>query len=315
MGTQRPRLTHTTFHCLDCDFLFEGDPARVEDEPATPWHPWAYFRPCPVCGVEAPQHERQRTLLKMWAKATGPKTAAGKAASAKNLEGHPTPDEALRTRFNAMKHGLSAEVASYFPAKPGKYPQCASCEYLHSTCTPRQVACMKRTELFMRHRIAFETRDPGLLTDLRADLHANLQAIVEDMLRTVLVQGATFTTPEWYYDREGTFHLAKYTDEATGEERQIFKIEEHPLLKRIGEFVSRLGLDLNSQAMTPKVQDDEDAIRGHLAGAEQNATLALEYQRQQAEALSNMRDIIRAARQEAAQDPVLLEHQRASDAE
>lgn len=44
-----------------------------------------YFCKCPVCGKEAEQAS--------WKKA-------------------------LRTRFNGIRHGLSAKTATYFPAKP-----------------------------------------------------------------------------------------------------------------------------------------------------------------------------------------------------
>jgi hypothetical protein len=57
-----------------------------------------------------------------------PVTAEGKAAAAKNLEGHPTPQESRLTRFNAMKHGMEARTATYFPAKPGKYAFCEGCD-------------------------------------------------------------------------------------------------------------------------------------------------------------------------------------------
>lgn len=309
MGKFRDRLDTTTFRCDACVFTWEAVPARVEDDDSTPWHPWAYFAPCPHCGEECPQQPQARHLLKMWARATGPKTAEGKAAVRKNLEGHPTPEATLRTRFNAMKHGLTAQVATYFPAKPGAYPHCVGCEYL-ATCHT-QVACLKRTELFMKHRIAFETRDPSLLTDIRADLHATLSALVQDMLIAVLADGARQETPEWYYDRDGVFHLAQYLDNDTGQVKQIMKISEHPLLKRIGEYVTRFGLDLNSQGMTPKVQDDADVIRGHLEQKGENSHMALEYQRQQAEALTNLSTLIQSARNAAKNDPVLLERQAA----
>jgi hypothetical protein len=313
MGTLRPRLAETTFRCDACEFTWEGAPARVVDDESTPWHPWAYFAACPICSEEAPQQPQARHLLKMWAKSTGPRTPEGKAAVTKNIEGHPTPEETLRTRFNAVKHGLRAEVATYFPAKPGGYPHCNGCEYLHSTCRVG-TGCQKRTELFLRHRIAFDTKDPSMLTDLRADLHATIQAILSDMLLAVVQDGARLKTPEWYYDQDGSFHLAQFPDPDTGKTVQIYKLEEHPLLKRIGEFVSRIGLDLNSQGMTPKVQDDADVIRGHLDQDGERAEMSLEYQRRQTEMLEKLGGLIDRSRASAAKDPILLERQSA-DAE
>lgn len=114
---QQP-LDQITFHCDACYRSFKAAPRRVEDEPETEHHPFRYFAVCPRCDAECEQARFERGLIKAWASATGPRTPEGKAASAKNLEGHPTPEEALRTRFNAMKHGMAAKVATYFPAKP-----------------------------------------------------------------------------------------------------------------------------------------------------------------------------------------------------
>lgn len=326
MARYHTRLNTTRFLCPGCSQLFEAVPARVEDTTETPWHPWEYFAPCPVCDTESPQQPQARHLLKAWAKATGPKTAEGKAKVSQNIAGHPTPEETIRTRFNAMKHGLNAEVATYFPAKPGKYPHCNGCPYW-SSCLPGD-ACQRRTELFLRHRIAFETKDPSLLTDLRADLHAMVMAVLQDMMQAVMADGVRIVTPAWYYDRDGCFHLAKApldsdrrtfdpTDEADADTptQQIYEIREHPLLKRIGDWVKSMGLDLNSQGMTPKVQEDEDVIRGHLSSSAQNEVLALDYQRRNAEALEGLRGMFDRARERVNADPVLVEHQRGEDAE
>lgn len=330
MARYHSALRTTRFLCPGCSHLFEAEPGRIEDCTDTPWHPWEYFATCPVCETEAPQQAQARHLLKAWAKATGPKTAEGKAKVRENLAGHPTPEETIRTRFNAMKHGLNAEVATYFPAKPGKYPHCDGCPYWLN-CHPGD-ACQRRTELFLRHRIAFETKDPGLLTDLRADLHAMVMAVLQDMMRAVMADGVRILTPAWYYDRNGRFHLAKYKRNATGDTvefdeddeddnpelaemptQQIVEIREHPLLKRIGDWVRAMGLDLNSQGMTPKVQEDEDVIRGHLSSSAQNEVLALDYQRRNAEALEGLRGMFERARERVNSDPVLVQHQRAED--
>lgn len=327
MGKLRGRLSETTFHCHACGEVFDAAPARIEDSPDTPWHPWEYFADCVFCGTEAGQRAQDRHLLKMWAKSTGPKTAEGKAAVTRNLAGHPTPEEALRTRFNAMKHGLSAEVATYFPAKPGRYPHCDGCVY-RLTCYPGE-ACRSRTELFLRHRVAFETRDPSMLSDLRADLHAMVMAVLQDMMRAIMADGVRLKTPAWYYDSKGKFHLAGWSDEdgnrQGGEEidfddesqrvhaHQIYEIKEHPLLKRIGDWVKSMGLDLNSQGMTPKVQDDADVIRGHLSQTAENEQMALEYRKRNAEALENLSGMFERARQRVQADPVLIEHRRGDD--
>ncbi len=75
------------------------------------------------------------------------------------------------------------------------------------------MACLKRTELLLKHQIAFETGDPGLLVDLRAQLHANVQALIDDMILAMAQDGVRLKNPEWYYDKDGVFHWAQGTDE------------------------------------------------------------------------------------------------------
>lgn len=314
MGKVRNQQQEVQFRCLACDRIFDATPSRVEDAPEDAWHPWRYYAPCPICDEECTQSAQARHLLKLWASSTGPKTPEGKARSAANLAGHPTPEEAQRTRFNALKHGLDARVARFWPARPGKYPQCLNCELFISAKCRAGDPCQKKTELFMRHHIAFETGDPKLLGELRADLHANLTAIVEDLIHAVIAEGSTLKTPEWYYDKDGGLHFVQYKDDQSGDMVQIYKIENHPSIKLIGELVSRFGLDLNSQGMTPKVQDDNDVVRGFLDSKTEEAGALLEHQQRQTVALEHLTDMIERSRQRTARDPVLLEHQAGDDA-
>lgn len=308
MGKRRPQLTDVDFHCGNCDERFAAEPLRVIDAPQDEWHPWAYVANCPVCASECEQSTEQRRMLKMWANATGPKTDAGKAAVRENLRGHPTPEEAQRTRFNGLKHGLSARVATFFPAKPGAYPQCSSCVYLNNGCSWTDTACRSRTELHMKHRIAFDSRDPSLLTEYRAELHANLTAILEEITRTILVDGVKIRTPEFHFDADGKLHLAKFLDDESGEVRVIQRIEAHPLFRPLKDLIATLGLGLDSQGMTPKAVDDAENIKGFIGAAGQQSESLLEYQQRQAVALEGLRNLVTKARDNASKDPIYLEH-------
>lgn len=308
MGKVRDKLTAVRFHCDECDERFDAAPARIDDAPDDAWHPWRYFAPCPVCCAECTQERKQRHLLKMWANATGPKTDEGIAAVTRNLDGHPTPEESRRTRFNALKHGLTAKTATYWPAKPGQYPHCRGCEYLDNICW-QQTACLKRTELLLKHQIAFETGDPALLTDLRAQLHANVQAIIDDIVLALAQDGVRLRTPEWFFTPSGEVKFVHYVDDK-GEAKQIHKIEQHPLLRTLTDMIAKLGLGLADQGMTPKVQDDNDVVRGQLAGDARRGEQALDYQRRQTEQLERLGSLIQASREKAAKDPVLIEHQQ-----
>lgn len=315
MGKVRDELELVRFHCRPCDYRFDAAPARVDDAPEDAWHPWRYAAPCPECGRECGQDAQQRGLLKAWASATGPKTAEGKAAAAANLDGHPTPEEAQRTRFNGLKHGLTARTATFWPARPGKYPDCDGCEFFNSCFG--QVACQKRLDLYFRHHLAFVHGDPGILTDLNADLHANLRALVNLMILDVIKDGATVRTPAWYYDKDGGFHLARDAGkgadehgEATEGVGQIMELREHPMLKRIGEWVSRLGLSLSDMGMTPKAKETAEETNGYLSAQQQSQENLLAYQERQALALEGLTDMIQRARDKAAADPVMIEHKQ-----
>lgn len=303
-------LKTVSFRCAACFNKFQAEPDRVEDSPKREWHPFSYFCACPYCGMEAEQASHEKALMASFGRHTGPKTAAGKRISAQNIDGHPTAEEAQRTRFNAITHGLSARVATYYPAKPGKYPACETCHVDHYECSQSQ-ACMKRTELFMRHHIAFQMKDPEMLTDIRADLQANVQAIIDDIIQSIIIDGVTLRNPAWYYDKDGGFHLAEYSG-TNGERFFIEEVKAHPLLKTLGEFISKNNLSLGDMAMTPKVVDDQETLQGHLATSDIREEESLAVQHKQVEILDDLKNMVKRSRERAENDPVLIEHQGAT---
>lgn len=264
-GKSSDPMKLVAFVCRECRHAFEAEPGRADPTPEVEHHPWSYWAECPACGEEAGQAAWQRNLLKAWTNPTGPKTAEGKARTAANLAGHPTPAEAQLTRFNAMKHGLFARTATFFPAKPGRYPHCDSCEHLETKACLPQRACLKRAELFLRHQVAFETQDPSLLMGLRGDQQAMISALIDDMLLTIAMDGGPrLKSPEWYSDKDGGFHLAGFEDAETGEFIQLYKLEAHPLLKPVIDFISKNAMTLADLEMTPKVQTGQELMRGYL---------------------------------------------------
>lgn len=300
-----------TFQCKPCKHTFTTEPLRIVPAPEIEHHPFEYFAPCPLCGEECELVYWQRSLLKAYVNATGPRTDEGKAASAENLKGHPTKDEALRTRFNAMQHGLSARTATYFPAKPDGYAFCKSCDVDRAHCKA-QPACVKKTELFMVHHAAFEQRNPKHLMGIYADLQASIFAVLQQILQTIIADGVKITTPEFSFDKDGNCIVARYSyQDANGEtqSRIISNMEAHPLFRPLGEILSRTGLSLSDMGMTAKIIEDEDAEMGKLNdGAAQREEL-VDYSRRQVEALEGLRGVMEAARLNKARDPVLLEHQ------
>lgn len=272
------------FHCRDCGRRFESAPDEVADDDTAPWHPYAYYATCPHCAAESvPQAGWERALMKAWSSATGPKSDEGKARVAQNLAGHPTPEEAERTRFNALKHGVYARTATFFPARPGRYPHCEGCEYRYTTCGVTSNACLKRAELFLKHHVAFETRDPGLLSELRSDTQAGIQALINDMILQIAQDGGPrITRPEWYQDKEdGSIRLVQFEDES-GNIRQLTRYEAHPLLRHLMDYISKNTMTLADMGMTPKVQTEEKVQLGHLEQERSDReTLSSFQQRQQ----------------------------------
>lgn len=301
-------LERLNFRCRRCTYSWEGAPDLVEPDPDTPHHPFRYFADCPGCGqTHQPQAAWERALLKAHQHATGPKTADGLAATSANLAGHPTPEEALRTRFNAMKHGMSARTAVYFPAKPDGYDFCGRCDVDRFWCG-EQPACVKQTELFMLHHAAFEQRDPKVLGRIHGDIHAALVASLQMCLQSVLADGVVLKVPKVQLDDKGRPVTLTFEDQA-GNRHNVMEYMANPVFKPIADLISRLGLSLSDLGMTIKASEDEDAaLRGRLGGAAPTEALEAFSQRMSA-TLEKLPQLFKAAAGAAAQDPVLLEHQ------
>lgn len=245
-------------------------------------------------------------------KHTGPKTPEGKAATAANLAGHPTAEEAKRTRFNAMKHGVFAQTATYFPAKPGQYQRCQGCEHLETMAcldSPGR-ACLSRAELLLQHQIAFEAGDPRLLTDLRARTQAMVQALIDDMFLAIITSGVELRQPEWYFDPKGEkFHIVSY--EKDGQTEYSYKVSAHPLLKTLGDFLSKNNMTLSDLEMTPKQQTQDALLEGYLDQQGHDRETALEYQQKQNQLLENLQEQIARSRERTSRDAVLIEYTQA----
>ncbi|TCS35785.1 hypothetical protein EDC30_10984 [Paucimonas lemoignei] len=302
------RLTQVNFRCSDCG-PFKADPDRIVDAPEDEHHPWRYYGNCPYCSRECAQASWERALMKAWKNATGPKTEEGKAASAANLEGHPTKEESLRTRFNAMKHGASAKVAKYFPAKPGKYALCESCEVDRFWCAS-QPCCVKQTQNFMIHHAAFEQKKPGLLSEMHAEMQAAIFSILQQIIMTIIADGVKIERPVFHFDENGCLHLGEYTDKETGDKRMLMDVSAHPLLKPLTDFLSKNSMSLADMGMTNKVIEAEDMLPGQIATSAAPAISDDEYKRLQLQALQDLAGKVQRSNQLTNQDPILVDFNR-----
>lgn len=305
-------LDTVTFRCGVCRHTWDAAPDLVEPDDEVEHHPFAYFATCPVCDANhQPMAPWVRGLMKAHQSATGPRSTEGKAATAANLVGHPTREEALRTRFNAMKHGLSARTASYFPAKPDGYSFCKNCDVDRYWCA-EQPACVKQTEHFMLHHAAFEQRNPKILSKVHADLHAALVGSLQMCLQSLLGRGAELVVPKVQLDSNGRCVTLQYADQE-GNMHPVLEVQANPLFKPIVDLVTRLGLSLTDLGMTVKAAEEDDgALRGRLSDAQAPGEVLDAFTQRMAAALEKIPGLLKDSAADVAADPVLLEHQAAT---
>jgi hypothetical protein len=304
------QLDTVNFRCDGCRHAWESVPDLIEDAPDLEYHPYRYFATCPACQREhQPQAAWARALLKAHQASTGPRTAEGLAKVGQNLAGHPNSEAVLRTRFNAMKHGMNARTATYFPARPGKYSFCERCEVDKGWCAG-QAACVKQTEIFMLHHAAFEARDPRILGGIHADLQSGLTAMLQMLMQEVLGKGVVIQQPKVELDREGTPVTLTYLNEA-GVRVPLYDLHAHPGLKAISDLVSRLGLSMTDLGMTVKAADpeDEDKSGGVLKLDDKTQETLSAFNARMLGVMEGAREMVKRAATKTAEDPVLVAHE------
>ena len=184
-------------------------------------------------------------LLKAWDNATGPK----------NTE---------ITRFNAISHGLTAKVAQYHPARPGQYAVCHGCEYLDEICGHGDNKyCLKRTEIYMRHRLAAESGDIDSLKDVYADTQAGAQIILDNMIMAIARTGVEVHEVVTTKNKDGTLEVAQVISK-DGQIIPITNLKAHPLIKPLIEMMSKNGITLTDMMLTQKQQGEEATAQGFL---------------------------------------------------
>lgn len=302
-------LKVVNFRCTVCTYTFESEPDLIEDAPEMAHHPYRYFGNCPACRAQhQPQVPWEVNLIKAHQASTGPKSAEGIAKVSANIAGHPTAEESLRIRFNAMKHGLNARTATYFPAKPDKYEFCKRCDVDRLWCSD-QPACVKQTEIFMLHHAAHEQRDPRVLRGIHADLQAALTATLQMCLQAVLADGVVIKTPRVELCKDGYPVAITYLDDS-GNKHQIYDYASNPAFKPIADLVTRLGLSTSDLGMTVKAADaEEDANAGRLSLDQGSQEALSDFSRRMVETMNGARDMLQQAHRATLADPVLVEHE------
>ncbi|HEY1103658.1 MAG TPA: hypothetical protein VGE70_09595 [Burkholderiaceae bacterium] len=302
-------LKTVNFKCTVCTFAFESVPDLIEDAPEIAHHPYRYFAHCPTCTARnQPQATWEANLIKAHQASTGPKTPEGIAKVSANIAGHPTPEESLRIRFNAMKHGLNARTASYFPAKPDKYEFCKRCDVDRDWCSG-QPACVKQTEIFMLHHAAHEQRNPRVLTAIHADLQAALTAALQMCLQTVLADGVVLKTPRVELSKEGSIVQMGWYD-AERNFHPIYDYAANPAFKPIADLISRLGLSISDLGMTVRAADaEEERQAGRLTLGDKDTEELGAFSQRMVETMRGAQQLLSNAQAARKADPVFVEHQ------
>lgn len=287
------------FKCGHCRWDFDSDKFETREATEDSAYPWEYFATCPKCGTESPEAGQYKNVRHMLAtrKTTGPKTAEGKAAIADNgFRTHPlTAQQKQFTRLNALRHGAYAATVQFYPARPGSQ-WCGNCEISPEYCR-QQPACIKNAELFMRHRLAFESNDASLLRSLRADLHANIEILINMMIADIVRRGVTLERLDWHVDANGAVQFVDAPPQ----------VYAHPLLRTLSDMLGKVGLTLGDSGMTERQADDTGSLPGNLQPG--SAESEEEYMRRQAEQLEALQGMIERSRERVKSDPVLIEYQ------
>ena len=287
------------FRCAHCKWIWETSEFKIEDDPESPWHPWAYFSTCPKCGEEdVPEQAIYKNIRKTYSKSTGPVTAEGKAKVGENLAGQADPRRIAISRLNGLMHGAYADTLVYFPARPGS-KWCGECEVPHDVCVSK-VACIKNTELLMRYLSAFQSQDPTQLRALRAQQFANVDVMLNMMIRNVVQNGAMLEKHDYYIDKESNTPIFMYDNNG----REVKTFQANPLIDKITFLMSKLGITLQDSNMTERNLTSEEKLVGHLDGDE--SMTSLEYQQSRSKMLENLTTLVKSAQISRQKDPILL---------
>jgi len=244
--------------------------------------------------------------MQSFGKHTGPKTEDGRKKAQQNIIGYPTAEQRKRTRFNGLKHGMYAQTLEFFPARPGQYLQCKGCPIAHDVCKTNTI-CAKEADRAMRYQMAFAENDPNQLRDIQANTQSRIQSIFDNIMLSIINTGVQIEKPILHIDPKTGPQLLEYTD-GDGNKKTVVEIQAHPLLKNLSEFIARNNQSMADMGMTNKLQAPEEEHLGNLSAAENKGDQLLEYQRQQTESMSALKDMIANSQKRSAEDPILIEH-------
>lgn len=288
------------FHCLKknggCGHKFRTTDHQSKSYPERVWLPTLYVADCPHCDNQASQAAWQ---LGQWKAihdngSAGPATERGRLAISKANQER-DPESYRLSRFNALSHGMSSEIAKYYPARPGDYPQCSGCDYLLNGCGDELKHCAKRTELFVQFHLAQEEGDGSLLGKMMASTQAGMAAIVTDMIQSIAIKGVALEKPEYYIDKKtGSPKMVEFTDEY-GRKQTISEITAHPLLPHLINFIQKNNTTLGDMGLTPAAKEETRRFNGFLDAAEETRESAADARRESNQQMELLRSLLKGS--------------------
>lgn len=294
MSSAPPKKPEIRFHCTrssgGCGARFASTDYHTDPNPDQEWHPYQHTAVCPRCAEDTHPASHQLAGWKSAATPLSPESRAKISAAQKSRD--PASYEISKT--NALITGANAKVIKIWPAKPGKYAECETCEYLTNGCATDFQYCADKTDLYVKFMMAQETGNSAFLGQEMAATQAGIAAITASMIRILAQKGVTIETPI-YTKTENGIEVATYTDEE-GKTRTITRTEAHPLLPHLINYVSKNTMTLGDMGLTPKVKEEHRQMQGYLDAKEADCETLNEATQAQQSMVQNLMRVIGGAR-------------------
>ena len=288
---QRPEIR---FHCTrnsgGCGARFSSSNYQTSGYPEQDFHPYQHTASCPRCGEDVNPAAHQ---VAAWKAASLPLSLESRAKISAAQKARDPASYAI-SKSNRMITGANAKVLKVWPAKPGTYAECDTCEFLTNGCKTDFQHCADKTDLYVKFLMAQETGNSAFIGQEMAATQAGMAAITASMIRSLAQKGVTMEVPV-YAKTENGIEVATYTDDE-GKKRTITRTEANPLLPHLINYVSKNNLTLSDMGITPKVKEEQRQLQGFLDSKEADRETQLDAINAQQTLVQNLLRVVGGAR-------------------
>lgn len=259
-----------TFFCRDgCNHVWQTTDWQLADGEN-------HTADCPICDAAGDNVSwRMMNLSKAWNHATGPRTSAGKS----------------RSRLNGWKHGGRSQAFPILaPALPGKFPACESCEFRTPCETEPYKYCPVLIGPMVAYVQAFQEGNLDTLREFAGLNQARALQVIQMMFMGIQEHGVLVKEQE--ATRNGT----------------NIRYKANPLLNKIPDYFELLGHTAGDQLMTPRGQENNEAMKGYLGIESDKQTNIGDFITAQKAAMHGLQERIRRAQIRTASDPALKQY-------